>query len=201
MRAKLFSFRAPSDAAVIARSVTRPEEFSAIFARHFNAVHAYLCRRVGDAVADDLAAATFAVAFERRRAFRHSADSARPWLFGIATNLMRNEWRTERRALSAIARVSADTTGVALFADPVERREQAAAVARALSELDSDQRDVLLLFAWEGFSYEEIACALEIPVGTVRSRLARARERLRARLRDTDFAGTALTADQQEMSE
>jgi len=79
----------PSDASVIAGSLQRPEQFAAIFDRHFDSVHAYLARRIGASLADDLASQTFVVAFERRESFRATVDSARPWLFGIATNLMR----------------------------------------------------------------------------------------------------------------
>jgi DNA-directed RNA polymerase specialized sigma24 family protein len=78
---------------VIAASVARPELFSRIFDRHFVLVHAYLTRRIGRVMADDLASATFTVAFERRGSFRADADSAHPWLLGIASNLMRNQWR------------------------------------------------------------------------------------------------------------
>jgi len=178
---------------VIAASLRDPEAFGLIFDRHFAAVHVYLARRVGRAAADDLAASTFTIAFERRRAFRAQVESARPWLFGIASNLLRNEWRAERRALAAMVRLRS-----AVPAGPVSREDShgvavavAAGLAGALSDLDADQRDVLLLHAWEGLSYEEIAAALGIPIGTVRSRLFRARERLRA----------ALAAGQGERSE
>jgi RNA polymerase sigma factor (sigma-70 family) len=160
-----------SDAAVIAESLECPQAFAAIFDRHFDIVHGYLARRVGADGADDLTAATFVVAFERRATFRDHV-SARPWLFGIATNLMRNEWRAERRALDAL-------TGLAGTSPVASGDREPSGLGEALAELDPDHRDVLLLHAWEGFSYEEIATALGIKIGTVRSRLARGRARLR----------------------
>jgi RNA polymerase sigma-70 factor (ECF subfamily) len=170
------------DAEVIAASVGRPELFATIFHRHFGAVHAYLTRQVGGERADDLASATFTVAFERRRSFLEDATSARPWLFGIALNLTRNEWRARQRAVVALTRLASTPStpgadgGVDVGGPGGER------LASVLGQLDHDQRDVLLLYAWEGLSYEEIAAALGVPVGTVRSRLARARERLRTAL-------------------
>ena len=181
---------------MISESVTRPDVSEAIFDRHFAAVHAYLARRVGPARADDLASATFAVAFERRDGFYSAAADARPWLLGIATNLMRNEVRSEQRALAALTR----------FASRAEREtatplpDDHDAVAQLLVDLDADQRDVLLLFAWEGLSYAQIAAALGVPVGTVRSRMSRARGRLRDALQSAS-PDTAARPTRQEMIE
>ena len=83
--------RRSSDARAIATSLSHPERFAAIFDRHYDAIHAYLARRAGAALADDLAATTFTVAFERRATFRAESTSARPWLYGIATNLLRDQ--------------------------------------------------------------------------------------------------------------
>ena len=164
------------DASLIKRSLDHPQAFTAIFDRHFDAVHGYLSRRVGRDRADDLAATTFTVAFERRATFRAGAGGgdARPWLYGIATNLLRNEQRAERRALALAAELAASHR-TAPAGEPAE-------IGDALGTLDADQRDALLLFAWEGLGYEEIAATLGVPVGTVRSRLSRARARLRAAL-------------------
>jgi RNA polymerase sigma factor (sigma-70 family) len=173
----------PSDAAVIARSRADSQAFSTIVDRHFATIHRYLARRIGSDRADDLAAQAFAVAFRRRGDFDESAGSARPWLFGIATNVLRNDLRSERRMLAAIARL--DTGAESGWADEVERslaRADAAAeiarIAGAIAALDPDQRDVLLLHAWGELSQSEIAASLGIPVGTVYSRLARARASL-----------------------
>jgi RNA polymerase sigma factor (sigma-70 family) len=176
-----------ADASLIAQSLARPQLFATIFNRHFDAVHGYLARRAGRDLADDLAAQTFTVAFERRASFRADlAETARPWLFGIATNLLRNEHRAERRALSTLAELAVTT--------PADHQDSVrlahSELGSALASLDPGHRDALLLHAWEGFRYEEIAVALGVPVGTVRSRLARARARLRVALGAETPAGT-----------
>ena len=182
-----------SDASIIERSVKDPQAFSMLFERHFDEIHRYLARRIGVDRADDLAADVFTVAFARRATFRATAD-VRPWLFGIATNLLRNEWRAERRALNALADLTAAAEGSSADVAGGRRTE----MLEALAALDANQRDVVVLFAWEGLSYEEIGSALGVPVGTVRSRLARARRRLRKQLGDpAPFAGS----DQREVSE
>jgi RNA polymerase sigma factor (sigma-70 family) len=169
--------REPADALAIERSLTTPNAFTIIFDRHFDTVYSYLARRIGRARAEDLAASTFTVAFERRRRFRPDADTARPWLLGIATNLLRNEWRAERRGREMVTLLSRGVTArEALGGETVDQ------LAPLLAALRPDQREVLLLYAWEELSYEEIAIALGIPIGTVRSRLARARESLKAGL-------------------
>ena len=91
--AELQTGGASTDSTAIARSIARPDAFSVIFDRDFLGAHRYLSRRVGRELADDLASATFTVAFERRRGFRTESDSALPWLLGIATNLLRNHRR------------------------------------------------------------------------------------------------------------
>jgi len=177
----------PSDAMLIARSLAEPEVFASIFDRHFAAIHRYLARRVGTERADELASQTFAVAFERRARFDVHVESARPWLFGVATNLMRNEARSERRLLAAVARLDAASAGdlqeeVERTLARVDASREVDRIAGVLADLDSDQRDVLLLHAWGDLSYEEISRALSIPVGTVRSRLSRARAKFSAAL-------------------
>ena len=194
--------REPPDAAVIAQSLAQPQSFGVIFDRHFDAVHGYLARRLAGGRADDLASTTFIVAFERRRTFRSSAGSARPWLFGIATNLLRNEWRAQERDRQAVVELSARGTAALEEGgapDP-ELEGSEPPLAELLAELDPAQRDILVLHAWEGFSYREIAEALGIPVGTVRSRMARARARLRAVLAATP-GGAESTSDAQEVRE
>jgi RNA polymerase sigma factor (sigma-70 family) len=170
-----------SDADSIVRSLSAPDAFRRVFDTHFAAVHRYLARRVGQAHADDLASQTFVVAFERRASFRPDAVDARPWLLGIATHLLMNERRSEQRLLDTVARLAARGDASRTQTD----REPAgldAEVASALGSLDGEVRDVLLLVAWGELSYEEVAEALAIPVGTVRSRLSRARAHVRAQL-------------------
>jgi RNA polymerase sigma-70 factor (ECF subfamily) len=173
--------RDPSDAAVIASSLTNASAFGQIFDRHFAEIHRYLARRVGAALADELAAETFVLAFRLRDRYDRRAIDARPWLFGIAANLIRRHWRTERRRLRAYARTGVDP--ICDEAADVERRVDAMAaaprLAAALASLSGGEREVLLLFAWVDLSYEEISAALGIPAGTVRSRLSRARAHVR----------------------
>jgi RNA polymerase sigma factor (sigma-70 family) len=171
--------REPTDRELIVASRENPKMFIALFDRHFDSVHRYLRRRVGKDIADDLAAQTFTEAFGDRAAFDLTAESARPWLFGIAINLLRHHYRDEQRELRAFERTGVDPIG----SDPsVSASRLSGEVAGALAELASRERDVLLLFAWADLSYEEIAVALRVPVGTVRSRLNRARRQLQRRL-------------------
>lgn len=173
------------DAAAIAGSLHRPERFAAIFDRHAPHIQRYLARRLGRQVADDLVAETFLVAFSKRAGFDSSRPDARPWLYGIATNLVRQHQREEAREYRLRASISPepDLDG---HADRVAAQVTASAMHRmlagALAGLSTGDRDVLLLIAWEGLTYEETAGALEIPVGTVRSRLNRARKQVRATL-------------------
>jgi RNA polymerase sigma factor (sigma-70 family) len=150
--------------------------FDEAFAAEFAPLHRYLARRVGAAAADELAAETFTVAL-RRWDRLDPERPVRPWLYGIAANLMRHHWRTERRMLRAYAR-----TGV----DPVSTEDEPASdtreLAAALAELRRDEREILLLTAWAELTDAEIAAALGLPLGTVKSRLSRAREKLRNRL-------------------
>jgi RNA polymerase sigma factor (sigma-70 family) len=167
----------PSDTDCVALSLTEPKAFELIFDRHFAAVHRYLHRRAGRDLADELAAQTFALAFERRATFRAS-ESALPWLFGIATNLLRRCWRSERRQLRAYGRSGVDRW--VAYEDEVAARADSSALdarlASALAAMRPRERDALLLYALADLSYEEIASALDVPVGTVRTWLHRARE-------------------------
>jgi RNA polymerase sigma-70 factor (ECF subfamily) len=167
------------DAATIARSHDQPVAFEAIFERHFAVVHRYLRRRVGDALAEELAAETFTRAFASRRRFASGpGGSARPWLFGIAENLVRGHRRSEERRWRAYAR--AHVTDAPAPPDVDGRLDARAAAAEALAALSADQRAVLLLTAWAELSGDEIALALGVAPATVRSRLGRARARLQS---------------------
>jgi RNA polymerase sigma-70 factor (ECF subfamily) len=185
------------DAVTIARSLHRPEAFETIFDRHFDAVHRYLARRAGRQRADDLASQTFVVAFERRGTFRLDAPDARPWLLGIATKLLANDRRSEQRLLETCARVSGDAREAVVPVNSLLESDRE--VAAALAKLDPAQRDVLLLHAWADLSYEEIADSLGVPIGTVRSRLSRARASLQAEL-DTAAAPPPPPRAQREVS-
>lgn len=181
-----------SDAAVIEQSWDRPDLFAAIFDRHFAEIHRYLARRVGGRAADDLAADVFLTAFTHRRRYDVARNCARPWLYGIATNLISSHRRQEARYFRALSRAEAQP-GWEADEDRLADRVSAAAtrplLASALAELSPGDRDVLLLVALAGFGYPEVAEALGIPVGTVASRLSRARRQLRAALGGSNPAG------------
>jgi RNA polymerase sigma-70 factor (ECF subfamily) len=170
-----------SDGAAITASIEAPAEFAVVFHRHYDLVHGYIRKRVGDSLADDLASQTFLVAFDRRGSYDGTRANARPWLLGIATNLIHGKRRQERRQLRAYGRAGADLDvnpleGIEARADAQRLRPRLAAV---LASLPGDEVDPLLLFAWAELSYEEIAEALDLPIGTVKSRLSRARRRVR----------------------
>ena len=178
-----------ADAAIIERSLREPERFASIFDRHAPHIQRYLARRLGQQVADDLVADTFLVAFDKRARYDLTRSDARPWLYGIATNLVRQHQREEVREYRLRANIPPDLDHDG-HADRVAAQVTAAAMNRllaaALAKLSDGERDVLLLIAWEGLTYEEVATALAIPVGTVRSRLNRARRQVRAALTPTD---------------
>jgi RNA polymerase sigma factor (sigma-70 family) len=184
--------QATADSTVIEQSRTDPERFAEIFDRHAPAVHRYLSRRIGGSIADDLTAETFLVAFRQRGRYDTGQPDARPWLFGIATNLLRHEQRAEVRQYRAFARTGVDPAGQHSEDDVVARVVAGTAqrrLAAVLADLSERERSVLLLVAWEQLSYDEVARALGIPVGTVRSRLHNARKRVRAALADLDPQG------------
>jgi RNA polymerase sigma factor (sigma-70 family) len=171
------------------------EAFRDIFERHHVEIRRYVRRRIADAdVAEDLAAETFARAFAARAAFVDQGYGIRPWLFQIATNLLRDEVRASARRRTLGQRLRGERPPAVILpagADPE--------LGSALATLRRDELDALLLFAWAELSYEEIATAVGVPVGTVRSRLSRARARLRAEL-DSEAPATALSAQPERSS-
>jgi len=160
------------DAAVIASSRARPEAFHALFDRHYERVRRYACSRIG-ATGDDVAAEVFVIAFAARQRYDLTRPDAVPWLLGIATNLIRRQHRDERRRLRLLAALGSERPSEA----GGERVDPS--VAAAIGRLQRRDRDVLLLFAIAELSYAEIAEALGIAEGTVRSRLHRARRILK----------------------
>lgn len=176
---------------MIAASLTDPPAFAGLFDRHYAAIAGFLRRRLEWALADELAAETFLQAFDGRARYDVNRADARPWLFGIASNLLSRHRRGEERRLRAFARAGhmlEEEQGV----EDVDQRLDAAAaapvLAAALAALGVGDREVLLLYAWADLSYEEISVALRVPVGTVRSRLHRARERVRRELERSSHA-------------
>ena len=172
-----------TDAEVIASSVDSPAAFGELFDRHATTLFRYFVRRVGPDEADSLLGELFRIAFERRETFDTGRAEARPWLYGIASNLLARHRHGEARRLDATARlVNTSVTASDLLSDIDARIDASrlwADVAAAIAALPQGERDTLLLFAWEGMPYDQIAAALDVPVGTVRSRLNRARGRLR----------------------
>ncbi|MDQ0734792.1 RNA polymerase sigma factor [Arthrobacter agilis] len=174
-----------TDAEIIERSRYGPAAFGELYDRHGPDIYRYAARRAGDFVAEDVMAETFLIAFEGRARFTGAGEAVRPWLFGIATNLLRRHHRAEARTLRALARSGdrADTTAGLLA---VERRLDApghqAVIAQALRGLAPIDREAILLYVWADLSYQDIATATEVPLGTVRSRINRARRKLRVDL-------------------
>ena len=171
------------DGELIRASVAQPDRFAGIFTAHYRAIDGYCVRRLG-ADGHDVSASTFTEAFRVRDRFDPGRADARPWLYGIASNLLRHHRRRERNRWRAYAR--SDPARPSTFdADArVDAQLLGTRLASALSETPVPDRDALLLFAWADLTYEQIAEALAVPVGTVRSRIARARGRLRTALAD-----------------
>ena len=157
-----------------AAPVLGTETFTEVHDRHFAAIYRYVAGRLGAQVAEDVAAETFLVAFDRRKTFDPTRGELRAWLFGIATNLVSRHRRKEARHYRALARL--DTPR------PAEGHENrvldAGRLGKALSRLTAGERDVLLLVALADLGYAEVADALGISPGTVGSRLTRARKKL-----------------------
>lgn len=177
----------PSDADLVTASVRDPDAFTRLFKRHWDDLYRFCLNRAGSA-GEDIAAEAFRVAFDRRRRYDARYRDARPWLFGIATNLLRDHFRAARReesklersvALDALSRSDAELDGL-------ERQLLGPHLAAALQGIPAADRDALLLLAWADLDYEQIAQALDIPLGTVRSRIHRARQRVREYLESSE---------------
>ncbi|WP_328447903.1 RNA polymerase sigma factor [Amycolatopsis sp. NBC_00438] len=173
--------------------------FARLFDAHAGPLRRYLARRAGADAANDLVAETFLVALRRRESYRPELGTARSWLYGIATNLLRHHVRSELRGLQAAARLA--RTGElshaghdGRVAEQVDAQTRAAQLAGALAKLSPADRDTLLLVSWAGLDPGEVAEALGIPPGTVRSRLHRIRRWLRTAAPTTTATPTAKEA-------
>nr|WP_184870280.1 sigma-70 family RNA polymerase sigma factor [Kutzneria kofuensis] len=163
--------------------------FARLFDEHARPLRGYLAGRVGADTADDLVAETFLVALRRWPSFDPAQAPVRGWLYGIATNLLRNHLRQEIRGYRATARAAAaseqephDTRA----AERVDAENATRSLAAALAALGRQERDVLLLTSWAGLTPAEVAVATGVPASTVRSQLHRVREKLRATLAAND---------------
>lgn len=172
-----------TDSEIIQRSLQQPAAFAELFDRHARAINAFATYRVGRNSAEDVLSETFLVAFRRRADFDTTAESASPWLFGIASRLIRRhraeeakQWRSFTESISRQEHSSLGGLEDAMSRVDAEREVEA--LRGRIAALAPKDRETLLLYAWEGLSYEEIAVALGVPVGTVRSRLSRVRKRL-----------------------
>jgi RNA polymerase sigma factor (sigma-70 family) len=159
-----------TDAQLLAESSSEAEPFEQLVLRHHPAVHRYVARRLGPTQADDVASEVFATAYALRGRYDATRADARPWLFGIATNLIRRHRRTEAQLLAAYAK-----TGVHPEFPDLPNDDLGAALASALAAMRKEHRDVLLLHTLADLTYDEIAIAMDVPIGTVRGWLNRAR--------------------------
>lgn len=171
--------------------------FGSLFDRHFDAVYRYCFRRSADwAVAEDLTSVVFLEAWRRRRDVELAEGRALPWLLGVATNAIRNQRRALRRYRGALVRVP-PLEPERDFADELTERlaaeQQMGRVLAAVRGLPKGEQDVVALCVWEGLSGAEAAEALDVPEATVRTRLFRARARLRS-LAETSVDPAELSA-------
>lgn len=175
-----------SDAEVITASLLDPSRFGLIVDAYATPISRYLAKRVGPVLAQDLTSETFLQAFRGRRTYRADQPNALPWLYGIATNQVRAHVRSEQRRLEVLDQLGGQVAPTTVVHENVDDALAAAAIvqhlAGAFARLAGTARDVLALVGVEGLSYEDTAAALGIPVGTVRSRLSRARQELRRSL-------------------
>jgi RNA polymerase sigma-70 factor (ECF subfamily) len=180
----------PTDAALIAASVGQPEAFALVFDRHSDEIHRYVARRLGAEIAQDVVAETFLTAFRKRGTYDHDRTDARPWLYGIATFAMHEHRRAETRRNRLLARSEPPPESFdERSAAKVTAQQLQPRLAAVLARLSQAERDLLLLVAWTDLTYEETALSLGIPVGTVRSRLHRVREKVRRALGGIDPTG------------
>jgi len=170
-----------SDAEIVRRSTSGDANvFGELFWRHNGAVHGYLARRAGRQIADDLVAEVWLRAFRNRENFDLQYPDARPWLFGIARNVLSWHWRQLTNAPPLESAAISDPWPE--LEEHLNENEQRVALLKALDMLTNEEREVLLLVAWEQLSAVAIALMLDIPASTVRNRLHRARVCMRSGL-------------------
>ncbi len=178
-----------TDADLIERSARgQPEAFVAVVQRHEVAVHGFLARRAGRQAADDLLAEVWTRAFAGRIGYDTGRGDARPWLYGIARNVLRAHWRASARETCGAAAARPEDPWDEVI-DRLDSASGARALGPALRALPTAEREVLLLVAWEQLTPGEAAAVVGIPQGTARSRLHRARAALRMALATTATDG------------
>ncbi|MBC7763420.1 MAG: sigma-70 family RNA polymerase sigma factor [Candidatus Saccharibacteria bacterium] len=183
-----------SDSEIIDRSRDTPAAFSELYDKHSAMIHRYVSGRVGAQVADDVMSETFLIAFEQRNNFDKTRDDASPWLYGIATTLLKQHARQEARAWKGMVADGRGRVGyneIEAADSRVDAQREIKRLSSSLWKMHARDRDVLLLHAWGDLDYEGIAQALDLPIGTVRSRLNRARRLLRT----ATNRGAALTLE------
>lgn len=172
-----------SDATIIQDSLDNRKRFAPIFERHFAQIYRYLSQRTEPSAAEDLASEVFAIALNKRNKFVAQHDSALPWLYGIASNLLADQSRKRARQATAYHKAGSqepvDTNPISGAQQRIDANAQVGSLKPALEALSERDQDILHLYAHAELSYTEIASALKMPVGTVRSRLHRIRRTLR----------------------
>jgi RNA polymerase sigma factor (sigma-70 family) len=173
------------DAETLARSVNEPDHFAVFYRAHAATILRYLRGRLSPDLAEDATHEVFLRAFRQRASYEPRFPTARPWLYGIAANLVADHHRNEARRLRALERESVAAGHQAQPRFATDTPDLSPELAAALRRLTLGDREALLLTVWGELSYEETAAALDIAIGTVRSRIARARAFLRAELAGT----------------
>jgi RNA polymerase sigma-70 factor (ECF subfamily) len=158
------------------------ERFDRLYRRHADPIFRFCLRRTGDwALAEDIRSAVFYEAWRRRADVDLETRAALPWLYGVAANVIRNHARSARRRAAAMRRVPWERAEADLTEDIAERidaSDRASAARDLMSRLPAGEREVVILCLAEDLSYSAAASVLGLPIGTVRSRLSRARARL-----------------------
>lgn len=180
----------PTDGELIRRSLDAPDLFAEIYTAHYTAIFRYVSSAFDRQWAEDIAGEVFLRAFRDRDRFDPTYETARPWLYGIASNLIQDHLRQTARQYRAFERTGLPDNAGGGFEDEVASRVDAAGAApilqEALTALRPEEASVVLLYVTGDRTYQEIADVLKIPIGTVRSRLSRARQTLRNSWADID---------------
>ena len=166
-----------------ATGLSRPA-FETAYENHVGPIYRYAQRRLGPSMAEEVAAETFAEAWRTRDRYDPERGTPAAWFYGIAANVIKRHRRDETRQLRAYSVTGTDPAWAVEDAGRIVARLEATdrwpLVAAALADMRPTDRDIITLYCWEDLTYQEVADALDLPIGTVRSRLSRARARLAA---------------------